>query len=220
MKILSVNVAQPLDVNHNGKLISTAIFKKPITGSVYVSKYNIEGDRQADLKNHGGEHKAVYAYSHDHFNYWRELLDKQDMPYGQFGENLTVSGLDESTVCIGDHLQAGSCLFTITQPRVPCFKLGIKFNNKDMPRLFTQAALTGIYLQVLKEGHIESGNTIAVVKRGNHQLSVKNLFSAFFNTFFHINVADATNVLKCALEIPELSIEWQNKIKQKLNKIV
>jgi len=212
MKLLSTNVSLPTDIEHGEKIISTGIFKKPIAGKIYVSKCNLDGDQQADLENHGGEHKAVYAYSHDHYKYWSDLLDRQNLTYGQFGENFTVSGLDESKLNIGDHLQVGTCLFTITQPRVPCFKLGIKFADKNMPRLFTQSALTGIYLKVLEEGHVESGDSINVVKKGQHQLNVRKLFSAFF----HKDISDATDVLKTALEIPELSLEWQNKIKQKL----
>jgi len=212
MKILSINIAEPHDVKYNDKIISTGIFKKPVSAPVFVSKTNIEGDRQADLKNHGGEHKAVYAYSYDHYKYWCKLLNIASLDFGQFGENLTVSALDESRLCIGDQLQAGSCLLTITQPRVPCFKLGIKFNNKDMPRLFTQEALTGIYLKVLSEGQIESNDNIEVVNNGLHQLSVKKLFCAFF----HKDFPDANKILSKALEIPELSIEWQNKINKKL----
>lgn len=156
MKLVSVNVALPIPVQQGDRTIATGIFKKPVTGPVRVSLSNLEGDGQADLENHGGEYKAVYAYSLDHYDYWRGALNRVDMPYGQFGENLTVSELDEFDSCIGDQLRIGSALFTITQPRVPCFKLGIRLGDEKMPRLFSESARTGFYLRVLRTGVIEA----------------------------------------------------------------
>ncbi len=214
MKVISINVSPPIEVEYKGKIITTGIYKKPVEGPVYTALYNLEGDGQADLKNHGGADKSVYAYSFDHYAYWQEVLGKEDMPYGQFGENLTVSGLDELTSCIGDKLKIGNALFTITQPRVPCFKLGIRLNNKDMPKLFSKAARTGFYLKVLGEGIIHPGDTIETVSRGEHQVSVRSIFQAYFRPADKQGI----DVLNRGLLVPELSSDWRQYIQQRLNK--
>ena len=183
-------------------------------GSVRVDRLNLVGDRQADLVNHGGEDKAVYAYSLDHYAYWQDLLNRDSMPYGQFGENLTVAGLDESKSYIGDHLQIGSTLMAITQPRVPCFKLGIRMENKEMPKLFSKSARTGFYLKVLAEGTVEAEDTIEIVQRGNGAISVNRLFEALFHPRTH----NAVDVLEQALDVPELSQEWRKQIEDRLKR--
>jgi MOSC domain-containing protein YiiM len=214
MKLMSVNVSPPVEVRHEGKLIKTGIFKMPVTGSVRVRRHNLEGDGQADLDNHGGEHKAVYAYSLDHYAYWRKALNREQMDCGQFGENLTVAGLDESESCIGDQLQIGSALFAISQPRVPCFKLGIRFADGGMPKLFSESARTGFYLSVLREGAVEAGDAVEVVQRGYGKLPVRTLFVAYMKP----GDGDAAQILMRALEIPELSPEWRAHIAQRLER--
>ncbi len=214
MQLISICVSPPIDVQYRGEPIKTGIFKKPVTGPVRVGSYNLEGDGQADLENHGGLNKAVYAYSLDHYAYWREFLDRGELDQGQFGENLTIAGLDESERCIGDQLQIGSALFAITQPRVPCFKLGIRMGDEDMPRMFSQSARTGFYLSVLREGVIEAGNAVEVVRRGRHSVAVKSLFEAYMNC----GGADAARILERALEVPELSPEWRAPIEQRLGR--
>ena len=214
MKIISVNVSLPVEVEHRGKVVETGIFKNSVAGSVRVSRHNMFGDRQADLINHGGEDKAVYAYSLDHYAYWRDFLDRDSLPYGQFGENLTVAGLDESTSCIGDHLQIGSTVMVITQPRVPCFKLGIRMESLEMPKLFSKSARTGFYLKVLTEGNVEAGDVVEIVQRGNGAMSVKRLFEAFFYPRMH----NAVEVFDRALGVPELSSEWRKKIEHRLKR--
>jgi len=214
MKLMSVNVSRPVEVRHEGKLIQTGIFKRPVTGSVRVERHNLDGDGQADLDNHGGEHKAVYAYSLDHYAYWHKVLNRENMDCGQFGENLTIAGLDESESCIGDQLQIGSALFTITQPRVPCFKLGIRFADARMPKLFSESARTGFYLRVLREGSVEAGDTVEVVRRGCGKLPVRTLFVAYLKA----GDGDAARILAQALEIPELSPEWRAHIAQRLER--
>ena len=211
MELLSINVSLPVTIEQAGKIFSTAIFKKPVAGPVFVHKMNLDGDRQADLKNHGGEDKAVYAFSFDHYAYWRAILHKPDMPFGQFGENLTITGLDEARLNIGDHLKIGNCLLEISQPRIPCFKLGIITDTPDMPRLFIKNGATGIYFRVLEEGEIATGDPIKIVSFGKHQLPVKTLFTSYFDP-------DLRNrgVLEIALEIPELATEWKEKILKKL----
>jgi len=214
MKLMSVNVSRPVEVRHEGRLINTGIFKMPVTGSVRVKRHNLEGDGQADLDNHGGAHKAVYAYSLDHYAYWNKVLDREKMDCGQFGENLTVAGLDESESCIGDQLQIGSALFTITQPRVPCYKLGIRFADASMPKLFSESARTGFYLSVLREGAVEAGDTVEVVKRGYGKLPVRALFVAYLKA----GDDDAAQILARALEVPELSPEWRAQIAKRLER--
>ena len=213
MKILSVNVSPPLEIAYRKKIIRTGIFKKPVVGKIYASQYNLDGDGQADLKNHGGLDKAVYAYSYDHYKYWKQVLDRNDFEYGQFGENLTVTGLDESGLYIGDELQAGTVRFVVTQPRVPCFKLGVRFNDSRMPKRFLQSALTGCYLRVLQEGYLQAGDELALVKREPIRLSVKDLFKALY----HPRTETTTQILAQALQITYLSRAWRTQIEERLS---
>ena len=215
MNLLSINTSLPIDIEVQGKMITTGIFKKPVEGAVFVDKVNLKDDLQADLKNHGGEHKAVYAFSSDHYSYWSNVLQNSELTPGIFGENLTISGFDESTLHIGDQLSIGECILEITQPRVPCFKLGIAVGNKDMPRLFIENFATGAYLRVLQEGFIETGNQVKVVKEGMHKVSVKSLFSAFFDKTYPASNA----VMETALLIPELSLEWRKKLTVRVSSV-
>ena len=212
MTLMSVNVSQPIEVVYGDNSVMTGIFKQPVAGAVAVHRLNLDGDGQADLVNHGGESKAVYAYSFDHYAYWREALGRNDMPYGRFGENLTVAGLDEAKLCIGDQLQIGDARFTISQPRVPCFKLGIRFADKRMPKMFALSLRAGFYLRVLKEGTVNAGDTVDVLTRGQHSLSVRLLFDAYLKP----NDRDALRLLARAMEIPELSTEWRRHIGERL----
>jgi MOSC domain-containing protein YiiM len=214
MQLISVNVSPPIAVQHGRESIKTGIFKKPVAGPVRAGTYNLEGDGQADLDNHGGLHKAVYAYALDHYAYWREALGREKMDYGQFGENLTVAGLDESERCVGDRLQIGSALFAITQPRVPCYKLGIRFGDEHMPKLFSQSARTGFYLSVLRGGVIEAGDAVEVVETGYRKVAIKPLFEAYMRR----GDKDASRILLRALEVPELSPEWRVQIEKRLKR--
>jgi len=214
MKLISVNVALPAELQYGQGSIKTGIFKRPLSGPVRVGRYNLEGDGQADLDNHGGLHKAVYAYSTDHYAYWREALGRDDMGWGQFGENLSIAGLDEAERSIGDRLQIGSALFAVSQPRVPCYKLGIRFGDEHMPRMFSQAALTGCYLSVLREGVIEAGDAVQLIARGHGGVAVKPLFEAYMRR----GDADAAHILERALEVPELSPEWRAQIEKRLGR--
>ncbi len=212
MKLLSVNVSQPVEIDYNGKLISTSIFKKPVDGSITVSEFNLAGDQQVDLENHGGGHKAVYGFSSEQYNYWRNKLGRPELHYGQFGENLTISDLDESALCIGDQLQVGDCILEITQPRVPCFKLGIAFELNTMPKQFIQHGHTGIYFKVLQTGDIKVGDKVERIYKQPKQLSVKTLFKAYFDPDFE----NAYDIMVIAESITELSDEWRKKIVARL----
>ena len=212
MSLISVNVLQPVEVPHGDTSVMTGIFKRPVAGAVAVRRLNLDGDGQADLVNHGGESKAVYAYSLDHYDYWREALGRDDLTYGQFGENLTVAGLDEAQLCVGDQLQIGDALFTISQPRVPCFKLGVRFADRRVPKMFALSLRTGFYLRVLNEGTVKAGDTVGVVARGAGSLSIRSLFDAYLKP----NDREALRLLARAIEIPELSPEWRGHIGERL----
>jgi len=213
MILRSVNVSRPIEVQYGDGPVKTGIFKQAVTGPVRVERHNLAGDGQADLDNHGGEHKAVYAYSLDHYAYWRTALNREQMDYGQFGENLTIAGLDETECCVGDRLQIGSALFVITQPRVPCFKLGIRLGDEKMPAMFSQSARTGFYLKVLREGAIEAGDPVEVSGRGYASVAIKALFEAYMNRG---DKFAARTTLARALEVPELSPEWRAQIEKRL----
>lgn len=214
MTLISVNVARPTEVPHGDASVLTGIFKRPIQGPVAVRKLNLEGDAQGDLVHHGGESKAVYAYALEHYDYWQKVLDRTVMPYGQFGENLTVAGLDEADLCVGDQLAIGDALFVISQPRVPCFKLGIRMGDERMPRLFAQSLRTGVYLRVLREGTLAAGDAVHLQARSEHRLSIKRLFDAYLKP----NDAEALALLKRALDITELSPEWHAHISHRLQR--
>lgn len=212
MKLISINVSLPVEVEYNNKTVTTAIFKKPIKGNVLVSHQGLAGDQQVDLKNHGGEHKAVYAFSKNHYDYWRKTLNKPELCFGQFGENLTISDLDEASLCIGDRLQMGDCILEITQPRVPCFKLGIALDLAEMPKLFVQHGATGIYFRVIKTGRISNNDAVKRIYHHPTQLSVQTLFKAYFDN----NIIKSKQVMQNAAEITELSDEWRAKVISKL----
>lgn len=212
MTLISLNVGRPIEVEHGGTRVSTGIFKHPVSGPVMARRLNLDGDGQADLVSHGGVNKAVYAYSLDHYAYWREQLGRDVLEPAQFGENFTVAGLDEAHSCVGDQLRVGDALFTITQPRVPCYKLGIRLGDGNMPKMFALSRRTGFYLRVLQEGLVSAGDTLHLVARGHGDLSIRQLFDAYLRP----NDRDALHTLARALEVPELSAEWRGHIGRRL----
>jgi MOSC domain-containing protein YiiM len=172
--LLSINVGLPRLVTFQGELVETAIFKEPVTGPVQVGRLNLEGDRQADLSVHGGRDKAVYVYPAEHYPLWREELGA-DLGWGAFGENLTVSGLTEDDVRIGDRLRIGSAEFVVTQPRTPCYKLNVRFSRPDMVRRFHRSGRSGFYLAVTQEGVMTAGDGIVVSWRDAEGVSVADI---------------------------------------------
>ena len=165
MKLVSVNVGLPREVEWRGKSVRTSIFKSPIDRRVRVTTLNIEGDRQSDLTVHGGVDKAVYVYPSEHYAYWRSELPGMDLPWGVFGENLTTEGLLEQSVQIGDRLRVGSAEFVVTQPRMPCFKLAAKFEMDDMIKRFLQSRRSGFYFSVMREGKVTENDEILLVAK-------------------------------------------------------
>lgn len=210
MKAVSVNVGLPIEIDG----VLTSIIKKPINGSVLVSPLNLAGDQQANLKSHGGSDKAVHAFSTLQYDYWRQELNLSDLSYGQLGENITISDLDEAILCIGDQLKIGDCVLEISQPRVPCYKLDLAIGLSGMAVQFLQHGRTGIYFRVIKSGLIKTGDEVTVIKQLPQRLSVKALLTAYYDADF----VDPKAVMQLATSIPELSVEWQNKVLTRLAK--
>src|SRR5215510_12448041 len=210
MKLISVNVGLPRDVNWHGKVVQTSIWKDPVAQRTYVSKLNLEGDRQSDLSVHGGADKAVYAYPSEHYSYWRSNLPDVHLPWGAFGENLTTEGLLEDQVSVGDRLQIGSAEFVVTQPRMPCFKLGIRFNRMDMVKRFLKSKRTGFYFAVLREGEVGSGDAIYFKESQEGGLTIADIVNLY--------TVDSENqeLLRRATELPVLPDGWKDYFRKRL----
>jgi len=208
MKIISINTSVLKEVAYQGKTILTGIFKTPTDQVAMVEKLNIINDQQGDLENHGGLHKAVYAFSQHHYPYWCDALNSQELSPGAFGENLTVSHLDEANIQLGDQYQIGQCVLEVSQPRVPCFKLGLALNNKQAPKLFTQHFHTGVYFRVITEGSIQIGDKLELIKRLPNSVSVHDLFKAKFDKSFE----GAQDIIKKAYPLDCISPEWREKV--------
>jgi MOSC domain-containing protein YiiM len=175
MRVISVNVGSPRRVQVDGRVVLTSIYKTPVHGRVAVRGYNLEGDRQADLRVHGGPYKAVYLYPSEHYDYWAAELPGADLPFGAFGENLTTAGLDEESANIGDQFRIGSVVLQVTQPRMPCFKLGLRFNRTDMVQRFWNSGRSGIYFSISREGELGSGDAIERVAADPEEVSVADV---------------------------------------------
>jgi MOSC domain-containing protein YiiM len=179
MKLESVNVGLPTDVTYKGKEVTTGIFKEPVRGRVRVRTLNLEGDRQADLTVHGGAEKAVYAYPSEHYEYWRAELPLMDIPFSMFGENLTTEGLFEDRLNIGDQFRIGSAKMMITQPRMPCYKLAVKFQRDDIIKRFLKSGRTGFYFSVIEEGEVGAGDGIELLHRDQNDVTVADITSLY-----------------------------------------
>jgi MOSC domain-containing protein YiiM len=210
MKLVSVNVGLSREVAWQGKSVRTSIWKSPVEGPVRVGALNLEGDRQSDLSVHGGVDKAVYAYPSEHYSYWRLELPGMELPWGAFGENLTTQGVLEEEIQIGDRLRIGSAEFVVTQPRMPCFKLGIRFGRPDMVKRFLQSGRTGFYLSVRREGQIAAGNSIDHVTREKHGVTVSAIVSLY--------TSDAENqeLLRRVSELSSLPEGWRDYFRKRL----
>ncbi len=181
MKVLSVNVGLPRLVEYKGESVTTGIFKEPVGGRVAVNEFNLAGDAQADLSVHGGYYKAVYLYPSEHYEFWRKELPEMDLPFGVFGENLTAMGLLETGVNVGDRYQIGTAEFIVTQPRQPCFKLGIRFGRSDIIKRFAKSGRSGFYLAIEKTGELGEGDAIEFVSRASNQPSIAEVVRKRFN---------------------------------------
>jgi MOSC domain-containing protein YiiM len=210
MKLISVNVGLPRDVNWQGKVVRTSIWKDPVSGRIRVSELNLEGDQQSDLSVHGGTDKAVYAYPSEHYSYWQNALSDIELPWGAFGENFTTEGVLEDHIRIGDRLQIGSAEFIVTQPRMPCFKLGIRFNRMEMVKSFLKSKRTGFYFAVLREGEVGAGDSIYFKERQQGGLTIADIVNLY--------TVDTENqeLLRRATELPALPDGWKDYFRKRL----
>jgi MOSC domain-containing protein YiiM len=210
VKVLSVNAGLPREVQWRGKAVLTSIFKESVAGRVRVGRLNILGDRQSDLSVHGGADKAIYAYPSEHYAFWRNELPGMDFPLGAFGENLTTEGLLEGDVHIGDRFRAGSCEFIVTQPRMPCFKLGIRFNRPDMVKRFLHSGRTGFYLAVLQEGDVAAGDAVDLVAEDDNRITVTDVVGLY--------AKDEANqdLLRRATRLSALPDSWREYFRERL----
>ena len=174
-RLLSVNVGLPRDVTWQGKTVHTAVWKAPVEGPRMVRRLNIDGDGQGDLAGHGGEHRAVFVYQMDSYRYWQNELGRKDFTYGQFGENFTVEGLSDAEVCIGDRYRIGGALFEVTQPRVTCYRVGIRMNEPRMAALLVAHGRPGFYFRVLEEGEVKAGDEIVQIAAGPERMTVSEI---------------------------------------------
>ncbi len=210
MKLISLSVGQPRDVTWRGKDVTSSIWKTPVEGRLRVSKLNVEGDRQADLTVHGGLDKAVYVYPSEHYAWWRRELPELDFPWGAFGENFSSEGLWEDKMQIGDRLRVGSAEFVVTQPRMPCYKLGVRFDRPDMVKRFLASKRTGFYLAVLSEGAVGAGDPIEYLEREKSGVTVTDIVNLY--------TTDSNNLslLRRAIEVPALPENWKEYFRKRI----
>jgi ferredoxin-NADP reductase/MOSC domain-containing protein YiiM len=204
--LVAVNVGLPADVEWQGKVVHTAVWKRPVAGRVMARRLNLDGDGQGDLAGHGGEHRAVMVYQLDSYRYWETHLQRHDFEYGQFGENLTVDGLADDEVCIGDRYRVGGALFEVTQPRVTCYRVGIRMNNPAMPALLVSHKRPGFYCRVIEEGDIGAGDEIVKVADGPERVTVQEIDGLLYLPG-HSQVQ-----IQRALRIPSLSVGWRGSL--------
>jgi MOSC domain-containing protein YiiM len=211
MRVLSVNVGLPRDVVAGDRMVRTSIFKSSRVGRIPIRNNNLVGDQQSDLSVHGGRAKAAYAYPHEHYAFWRSQLPDVDLQPGAFGENLTIEGLLEDDVHVGDRLSIGSAELVVTQPRLPCFKLGIRFDRPEMVKRFLDSRRSGFYLAVAVEGDVAAGDAIAVLERHPAAVSIPELLGLYLG-----ERVDA-NRLREAVAIPALSDAWRRDLRKRLD---
>jgi MOSC domain-containing protein YiiM len=214
MKLVSVNVGLPREVVHKGKKVKTGIFKEPVAGRIRLRALNLDGDRQADLSVHGGPSKAVYVYPSEHYGYWRQELPGMDLPWGMFGENFTTEGLREDQVNIGDRFRVGSAEVMATEPRLPCYKLGVKFGREDIVKRFLQSGRTGFYVAVLREGEIGAGDGIERIGRDRNNITVPDITRLYINRNY--SMADL-EMLQRATQLEALPESWREYFREKLD---
>jgi len=215
MKLASVNVGLPREVTWHGRIVTTGIFKEPVEGRVRLRKLNLDGDRQADLTVHGGKDKAVYCYPLAHYDYWKRELPGRKLPAASFGENFTTDGLLEDSTHIGDQFSIGSAEVIVTQPRLPCYKLGIKFQSDDMVRRFLASERTGFYLAVTREGEVGAGDEIRTIARAPEALPVSEIVRLYIAKRFGDD--DVTSV-RHALRVAALPESWKEYFRERLQR--
>ena len=210
MKVLSVNVGLPREIAAGERIVLTSIFKRPVAGRIPIREHNLDGDQQSDLAVHGGRAKAVYAYPHEHYAFWREQLPEMELPPGQFGENLTIEGVLESDGHVGDRLRIGSAELVVTQPRMPCYKLGIRFGRADIVKRFLESRRSGFYLQVAADGDVAAGDAIEIIERHPAAVSIPEVLRMY------LKEATEPERLRETIAIPALSDAWRAHLTEQL----
>lgn len=210
MKLKSIHTGKVRKISHNDEKVTSGIVKEPVSGKVFVTKSGLEGDQQANLKVHGGVNKAVYGYPNEHFEFWNEQRSDLEFYPGVFGENLSTSGLDEENVCVGDIFQIGEVTLSVTTPRMPCKKLGIKMKDKGFIKEFLKSERTGFYFKVLEEGEIEAGDNIQKVGDDGYGLSIRELVK-LYTTHKH-----DISLLTKAAKSPTLQEDWRRDFAKKI----
>jgi MOSC domain-containing protein YiiM len=213
MKLISLNVGLPRIVLRDDEPVSTGIFKEPVAGPVILRSLNLDGDRQADLSVHGGPSKAVYVYPSEHYDYWKQELPELDLPWGMFGENFTTEGLSESELNIGDKFSIGSALVMVTEPRMPCYKLGLRFGRADIIKRFLISERTGFYLAVLQEGEVSPGNQFQLLEKDGGGVRVSDI------TRLYVRDKGNTALLRRAIAVKVLPEGWKTYFQQRLEKL-
>jgi len=213
MKIISLNVGLPRLVLRGEEPVSTGIFKEPVAGRVKLRKLNLDGDRQADLSVHGGPEKAVYLYPSEHYEFWRRELPEMELPWGVFGENFTTTGLLETATNIGDRFKVGSAEVMVTQPRMPCYKLGIRFGRTDIIRRFLASERSGFYLSVTAEGEVAAGDEFELIEKNTSAVRVVDV-----TRLYSSNKSNA-DLLRRAVATEALPESWRNYFQERVEKL-
>ncbi len=216
MKLVSVNIGLPREVMWHGRSVTTGIYKDPVQGRVRLRKLNLDGDRQADLTVHGGKYKAVYCYPLSHYEYWKRESPGRELPMGTFGENFTIDGLPEDSVHIGDRFSVGSAEVIVTQPRLPCYKLGVRFQSDYMVKRFLASGRTGFYLAVTREGEVGTGDEVEVIAREPNGVPVSEITRLYIaKRYAEDDVASVERALR-AVSLPE---SWKMYFRERLQKV-
>jgi len=212
-KLHSINVGLPRVVTSDGKPVSTGIFKEPVADRIMLRTLNLDGDRQADLSVHGGPTKAVYAYPSEHYEYWKRELPEIKLSWGMFGENFTTTGLFEAELNIGDKFRVGSAIVMVTEPRMPCYKLGIRFGRPDIIKRFLTSERTGFYFAVLQEGEVGAGDSIELVERSKDSLRISDITALYTHEKHNLGL------LRRAIDVQALPESWKNYFQHRLVKL-
>ena len=217
MKLVSVNTGMPREVKWHGRMVMTGIFKEPVKGRVALRRLNLDGDRQADLSVHGGEHKAVYCYSLAHYDYWKRELPGRELPMGMFGENFTLDdggdGLHKESVYLGDRFSVGTAEVAVTQPRLPCYKLGVRFESDDMVKRFLASGRPGFYVAVLREGEVGAGDEMKVIAQEANAVAVSEITRLYVTKRFGKAEIGA---VRRALRVEELPESWKEYFRERM----
>ena len=212
-KILSINVSLPKEIDFEGQKVTTGIFKEPIEGRIMLRTLNLDGDKQADLTVHGGPDKAVYAYPIEHYEFWRKVYPDMEMPNGMFGENFTIEGLMESEVSVGDAFEIGSSKVIATQPRMPCYKLGVKFGRMDVLKKFLASGRSGIYFKVLEEGEVGAGDSMVKIKKDTNRVAISDVVRLYASD------REDINTMRRAVKVEALPEGWRDYFLEQIRRV-